>query len=78
MEVKLQNILFPDKDRYKNNDKLFFKSVQTVYDDDRCNSEEHETADCEYLLQYLLLGQIEEDHNAADYTANDNPDPVGI
>lgn len=35
MEVKLQNILFPDKERYKNNDKLFFKSVQTVYDDEK-------------------------------------------
>lgn len=32
MELKLQNILFPDKDRYCNYDKLFFKSIQTVYD----------------------------------------------
>lgn len=35
MEIKLQNILFPDKEKYKNNDKLFFKSVQTVYDDEK-------------------------------------------
>ena len=35
MELKLQNILFPDKDRYRNYDKLFFKSIQTVYDEER-------------------------------------------
>lgn len=34
MELKLQNILFPDKDRYCNYDKLFFKSVQAVYDEE--------------------------------------------
>ena len=34
MEIKLQNVLFPDKDRYSNYDKLFFKSIQAVYDGD--------------------------------------------
>lgn len=33
MEIKLQNMLFPDKDRYSNYDKLFFKSIQAVYDE---------------------------------------------
>lgn len=34
MEVKLQNILFPNRERYCNYDKLFFKSIQTVYDEE--------------------------------------------
>ena len=35
MEIKLQKLLFPDQERYRNYDRLFFKSVQSVYDDEK-------------------------------------------
>ena len=35
MEIKLQKLLFPDKERYKNYDRLFFKSIQSVYEEEK-------------------------------------------
>ena len=51
---------------------------QTVNNNNCSYCEEQETANSENLLQHLLFGQVEKDHNTANHASDDDPNPVRI